>query len=130
MLQDPDTFVWNMFADNIMANTYVVSGLTSSQSYTFAVKSRNIVGLSTVSQAITLVACEEPDTPPTPMTTIDEVANTITISWQKPSENGTPITSYTILIRSGDLETYMDNLSDCDGSKTEILSARQCTTTV
>ena len=50
------------------------------------------------------------------MTTIDEIANLITISWQEPNDNGTPITGYTIVIRSGDLETYAANLFTCDGS--------------
>jgi large repetitive protein len=89
-----------------MANNYTVTGLTSGQSYTYSVKSRNIVGLSTESQALTLVACQEPSTPPTPMTTIDEVANTVTISWSLPANNGSPITGYTILIRTWDLETF------------------------
>lgn len=56
MLQNPDTFVWELLYDNVMSQNYVVTGLVSGQSYTFAIKARNIVGVSTTSQALSLVA--------------------------------------------------------------------------
>lgn len=64
------------------------------------------------------------------MTEINEVANTITISWQKPSDNGTPITAYRIKIRTSDLDNYVENLVDCDGTKLAIITSSQCTMTV
>lgn len=94
LIQDPVTFEWTTFADNVMTRSYTAQSLVSGQSYTFAIQSRNTVGMSTSSTALTLTACEEPSTPATPMTEINEVANTIKITWQEPSSNGTPLTAY------------------------------------
>ena len=48
------------------------------------------------------------------------------ISWSAPSDNGTPITSYTVHIRKAD-NTFTEELSDCDGTDATIVSATQCT---
>lgn len=47
---------------------------------------------------------------------MNEAQNTVTLSWAAPSSNGSPITRYTIVIRQDDLQTYSENLVDCDGS--------------
>jgi hypothetical protein len=48
------------------------------------------------------------------------------IDWTAPADNGSPITSYQILIQKSDYTTYATT-SDCDGSESAIKSALQCT---
>ena len=72
------------------------------------------------------MAAQEPDTPPTPTTSLHEVNNMVTLSWSAPSNNGSPITSYRILIRQSDLTTYTEDLANCDGTIVSIVDSRSC----
>jgi len=48
------------------------------------------------------------------------------VVWTEPIVNGSPITSYRILIRESDLLTYTELRSSCDGSASGIISALRC----
>jgi len=61
--------------------SFTQAGLTPGVTYGFKIEARNVVGYSLFSTELRLVAAEEPATPLTPTTSINEVANTITISW-------------------------------------------------
>jgi hypothetical protein len=54
------------------------------------------------------------------------VANNVIISWKKPSENGTPITAYTILIKESD-GGFSEALPSCNGALATIRDAKECT---
>jgi hypothetical protein len=50
------------------------------------------------------------------------------ITWNEPvSDNGSPISSYQILIRESDISIFSEELTNCDGSSSVILSSRTCT---
>ena len=48
------------------------------------------------------------------------------MTWTIPVENGSPITSYRILIRESDLLTYTEMRSSCDDSAAETILALRC----
>lgn len=50
----------------------------------------------------------------------------VTIDWYAPDNAGSPITSYTIFIRTSDMVTYTTELSHCDGSDPTIVADTQC----
>jgi hypothetical protein len=52
--------------------------------------------------------------------------NQIVISWTAPNNNGAAITSYKISIRHHDEVTFSEDLTNCDGSSSEIVLALQC----
>jgi hypothetical protein len=54
-----------------------------------------------------------------PVTTV--VSNTdAVITWVAPFNGGSPITSYTILIRQSDGVSYSTELTSCDGSSSSV----------
>lgn len=50
----------------------------------------------------------------------------VVIDWTAPLSNGTPITGYNIYIKQSDL-VFSEELIDCDGSNSDIISSTQCT---
>jgi hypothetical protein len=85
---------WAISDIGITTLSFTQVGLTPGTLYGFRVEARNVVGYSAYSTPLYLVAAQEPDTPPTPTTSLHEVNNMITITWSAPSNNGSPITSY------------------------------------
>jgi hypothetical protein len=83
--------------------------------YNFKIEARTLVGFSEYSTEITIRAAAKPNTPAEPVTTV--VSNTnVVITWAAPFNGGSPITSYTILIRQSDGVSYSTELNFCDGS--------------
>jgi hypothetical protein len=70
---------------------------------------------------VRILAAQTPDAPEIPTTVVNGAD--ITIAWQEPDSNGSPITSYLIVIRShtGD---YFEDTEYCDGSDALILETR------
>jgi hypothetical protein len=64
-----------------------------------------------------------PDEPSAPTTTID--GYNVVINWAAPSDNGSPITGFKVLIRQNNL-VYTEELVNCDGSETSIITASKC----
>lgn len=52
--------------------------------------------------------------------------NNIIIEWVAPDSNGSPITSYTVLIGKADL-TFAVDLDNCDGSSSSVILSESCT---
>lgn len=51
----------------------------------------------------------------------------MTISWTTPVENGSAVTSYTILIRHSDGTSFSEETTSCDGTQSSIVTANSCT---
>ncbi len=68
------------------------------------------------------------DAPEQPTTVTDQA--TIIISWIKPYNGATAITSYTIAIRKSDGVTFAEDLVNCDGTNPTIVASRTCTVPV
>lgn len=54
----------------------------------------------------------------------------VVIDWVTPYNGGTPITSYTIEIRTTDRSIFAIDSVDCDGSDVTIMTETQCTVEV
>jgi hypothetical protein len=67
--------------------------------------------------------------PNPPTTTISNRWNVV-IDWVAPYDGGTPITSYTIEIRTTDQQVFDVDSFDCDGSDSAIRTYTQCTVPV
>ena len=122
--------MWSELASGVKSEAFTISGLVAGTTYTYAVQSRNIVGYSVQSTAVSLVAAQGPSTPNTPVTYIDEVQNRVYIQWDEPSSNGSPITGYVVKIRSSDLVTFYEDTASCNGLQTSIITTRICSLTV
>lgn len=59
------------------------------------------------------LAAQPPEKPEAPITVWTH--DFVTVYWTAPHDNGAPITSYTIYLRTADL-SYVTELSGCDGS--------------
>lgn len=68
------------------------------------------------------VAPEQPDAP-----ILTNSGQDIVISWVAPDDNGHAITSYTILLQHSDGSSYSEDLVNCDGTDSTIVSAAACT---
>jgi hypothetical protein len=55
------------------------------------------MGFSLLSESLVILSAYIPDIPLAPVTAIS--TNTVVITWSSPTDNGSPITSYSILIR-------------------------------
>jgi hypothetical protein len=82
-----------------------------------------------LSEEIAILAAQIPDIPNAPTTTILDRWSVV-IDWTAPYNGGTPITSYTIEIRTTDISVFTVDSVDCDGADATILSETQCTVDV
>jgi hypothetical protein len=77
-----------------------------------------------VSNEIEVLTAQIPDQPEIPVTSF---ANDVfTVTWVAPASNGNVISKYSVLIRQSDGTTYSEELTDCDGSDTTILTNTVC----
>ena len=72
---------------------------------------------------------------PSPVETVgvvntESITESVKIQWEMPDDGGSLITSYKILILESDGKTFSENKNACDGSKSAIISSRECTITV
>ena len=98
----------------------MVSGLTSGVTYKFKVQSRNSFGLSSYSAIASILCAFVPNTPIAPSSHIDN-SNTI-ITWTEPSNNGSPVTAYTVTIKNS-VGNFISDLTHCNGVETAIVAA-------
>lgn len=81
--------------------SYSALSLSRSLEYTFKVQSRNLVGVSANSTAVTILAASKPDVPQNITTVV--ISNTaVTVNWDAPYNGASVITSYTVKIRQSD----------------------------
>jgi len=71
-----------------------VNGLTTGRSYTFTVKAVNASGESKGATSNSVTPSGVPDRPGAPIVTAGD--GTLTVRWDAPNDNGSPITSYTV----------------------------------
>jgi hypothetical protein len=121
---DQGTATWVVLASNLMTRSYVASDLTSGTTYSFKVQSRNSYGLSSYSNAASILCAFVPDTPVAPSSTV--LGSNAIISWTVPANNGSPITTYTVTIRNS-ANSYITDLNNCNGGQAEIVAAASCT---
>lgn len=108
---------------------YTAVDLYSSVTYTFKVRARNSVGFGPFSSELSILAAQIPDITLAPTTRVLDRWS-IVIEWTAPYNGGSPITSYTILIRTTDVEVYDVDSVDCDGTDATIISSTTCTVQV
>ena len=101
-----------------------MTGLTTGLWYTFRIEAKNENGYSSPSNPVKILAAQTPAAPGMPTTVT--VGPDIIISWPEVYDNGSPITSYDIVIKGHD-ENYYTELEYCDGTDPDVLANRQCT---
>jgi hypothetical protein len=74
------------------------------------------------SNEVSILAAQIPAVPAAPTTEFVAASDAVVVSWVAPDNGGSPIISYTILIRESDGVTYTTELGDCDGSDPTIVS--------
>ena len=116
-----DTYI--VRASEITDKEYTVSGLTASFTYKFKVEARNSFGYSPYSAEIAIICATIPDVPAEPQTT--NVNEKVQFTWSEPSNNGLPITSYSVMIQKADGD-FAENIDYCNGANAGIISATSC----
>jgi len=76
--------------------SYTLNSLTLNQAYQFRVRAKNAIGLGAYSNDVTITPSDVPSIMPT--VTTSNSATYLKIDWGSTSDNGSPITSYKILI--------------------------------
>jgi hypothetical protein len=99
MAQGDDIF--SIIASNVLTKSYTATGLTAGLTYKFKVESRNYVYYSSESLPVTILCASKPSIPAAPTTANEN--DLVKFDWAAPSENGLPITSYSVLIEKKDL---------------------------
>ena len=105
-------------ADNLSRTIQVST--TAGETYKFRYRIRNIFGWSvSYSPELTVLSAKIPATPTTVTTTISGL--NVLLDWTAPSDNASPITSFTVEIRTVDGTTWHTETAACDGSLSTIL---------
>ena len=104
--------------------TFMAEDLTNGETYKFKVQSFNSYGYSEFSDEVAILCATAPDQPAVPSTSVFE--NTVVVQWDAPADNGTPILGYHLYLKKQD-GTYAEELTDCDGSSSQIVADTSCT---
>ena len=110
-------------ATGVTSTSYTVTGLTAGKTYEFNVEARNSYGYSSSSGILTLLCAFVPDSPTT--ITTANVNDKVSVSWNEPVTNGSPITAYKIFIRRKDL-TFNQESVECVGTNAALIADRTC----
>jgi hypothetical protein len=113
-----------ILVSGLSQTTYTATALTTGNTYKFKIQTRNSYGLSAYSTEVSILCATVPSIPATPTTTV--LGDQVVINWNAPSDNGTPITSYTITFRKSD-NTYTAELTNCNGAHASIVATSECT---
>lgn len=92
--------------------------------YEFKVQARNQYGLSEYSDTITLLCAFIPTIPTGVQTTL--ISEEVKVEWNLASDNGSPITSYSIYIKVHNSEIYELESTDCIGTNVNVISNMYC----
>jgi hypothetical protein len=101
--------------------------LTAGKTYELKVEARNSYGYSVSSDVLTLLCAFVPDSPTT--ITTANVNDKVSISWNEPVTNGSPITAYKIFIKQKDTAFKQESI-DCDGTNPALIAIRSCSITL
>jgi hypothetical protein len=99
----------------------LATGLTAGVAYEFRVEARNAYGYSPNSLILTLLCAYIPEPPSVVTTTNND--DTVTVAWNDPITNGSPITEFMVLIRESYIQTYLQ--IECDNSQS-VVSDLEC----
>jgi hypothetical protein len=122
---DQGTDNWIVADNAVTTREYrTTDSLIAGETYKFKVEARNLVGYSSASNEVSILAAREPDAPAAPTTLRN--GDSIVINWIAPYNGGSEITGYYIMIKSED-GTFIVDEANCDGTSPTILSNKQCT---
>ena len=114
---------FSVLASGVTESTYTATGLNFGTTYEFKVESRNSYGYSAFSSTETLLCAFIAD-PPTTVTTVN-ADEKVTITWNDPIANGSPITAYKIYIIDS-TSAYVEESVECDGTSSTVITNREC----
>jgi hypothetical protein len=109
---------YSILATGVLTLSYKATGLTPNAYYSFKVTARNLIDFGDESSAVNIRASGLPFAPATPKTSVNTDIS-ITITWDTPFDNGSPITGYTVAIRQNDGITYTKESVNCNGLSTK-----------
>jgi hypothetical protein len=113
-------------ATNFLATSFIVTtGLTGGGSYNFRVRAENANGWGAFSTPATISATASPSQISSVTTSI-VLPTYVRIAWIAPYANSATVDSYKILLLQSDGLTYSEDLPDCDGSNSTIISQQCC----
>ena len=115
---------WHELVSGLTSTSYTAVGLQRGTTYAFVVQSRNLYGYSSYSAQKNILAAQQPDTPTGVTTTVE--GSLVTISWQLTSNGGSAITAYRVYVRQQDGVTFSQDLTDCNGSDSQIIADQVC----
>jgi hypothetical protein len=118
----PSTGMVQLMPDTLVT-TYSVTGLTSSQSYKFKVRAKNIYGHGDFSTEATFEASDKPGKPTIPSVVLDGV--NVKVTWLKPAENGSTIDGYEVSFKKLD-GTFAIDTTNCNAGTDPVFSAKTC----
>lgn len=87
-------------------------------------ESRNQYDYSSASNSITLL-CAFISATPASVTTVMEGIQ-VKVSWNLPTDNGSPLTSYKVYIKEIGTDVYTEESSDCDGTDSTVITNEYC----
>ena len=87
-------------------------------------EARNSVGYSLPSAELQVLSAQVPDAPSAPITAIN--SDLVTITWTIPFDGSTPVTGYIIKIRQSDGITFTEDITDCNGLESQIITSMSC----
>jgi hypothetical protein len=117
---------FEILEEGYIGTTYTtVTPLITGTTYQFMVQARNTVGLGAYSSPIEVLLAQVPDQTTNVMTELND--DSFVISWTAPSDGGSAITAYQILLLTSDGTTYSEDLTNCDGSTGSIVDDGFCT---
>jgi len=73
---------------------------------------------------VTILAAQKPSAPPAPVTSISGL--NVKITWGVTSDNGSPITGYTVYIKKYNSAEFAIEPTNCDASTDPVKSSRTC----
>lgn len=104
---------------------YEFTGLTAGVIYEFTIEARNEYDYSAYSDPLVMLCAFIPEIPTTVATVID--SGIMKVSWDLPSENGSPITGYRIFLKEIGTDTFTEESVDCVGTEPSVISSKECT---
>lgn len=123
-----DTFA--MLAEGLHLD-HTTFSVRQGETFTFKVQARNDYGYGDFSAPVSILAAQPPAVPSAPVTIwVQDMVldwDTVIVRWVAPDNGGSPITRYTIELRTDDDVTFTTELTDCDGADTTIRDNTECT---
>ena len=116
---------FSVIVSGLTETAYLVTDLSFGTIYEFKVESRNSYGYSAYSDTIALLCAFLPDPPLTISTS--NTNEFVTVAWDEPIANGSPITAYKIFVEEKGTGVFTQESVDCDGTSTDVVTNRQCT---